>query len=404
MGGGAGQSCWLLITLWLKGVLAGDWSVHLPSGPICAVIGSSVALPCSYDYPQSSNETKLSAQGGEVLSEMWCRENSRCITPRYVFHSDGIFPDPSYQNRVEYLGRPGTRNCSLRISDLRQSDSGAYVFYVVTSHLTQKMPEQRGIQLLVADSSSAVAVSASPSSDITEGGAIRLVCCSPAVTSQTSFRWFKSSSSTPTHKGQVWDISDIASDHSGSYYCQIQTREGAKNSTMLHIDVKYPPRNTAVSVSPAEDVQGEFPMTLTCSSDANPPVHTYTWYTGAACFPTADKSFHQSRRTLATPTGRGLTLSSSNITTEEPGLHCCVARNRHGSQMYSVTVTRSRALTPSESSGGRWILIGVTIGVLLAILALVAFFMTRKRKTSRNQSYALTATGEQQYLKDSEKD
>lgn len=41
-----------------SGVLAGDWSVHLPSSPICAVIGSSVVLPCSYDYPQSSSETK----------------------------------------------------------------------------------------------------------------------------------------------------------------------------------------------------------------------------------------------------------------------------------------------------------------------------------------------------------
>lgn len=120
---------------------------------------------------------------------MWCLDDSRCITPRYclrhtethtkpdvwfifeltaqrldkggfwvcpsvrlryVFHSAGIFSDPAYQNRVEYLGQPGTRNCSLRISDLRQSDSGAYVFYLVTGHPTQKMPEQSGIQLLVA--------------------------------------------------------------------------------------------------------------------------------------------------------------------------------------------------------------------------------------------------------------
>lgn len=72
------------------------------------------------------------------------------VCVRYVFHSAGIFPDPSYQNRVQYLGRPGTKNCSLQISDLRPSDSGNYVFYLITSHPAQKMPEQRGMQLLVA--------------------------------------------------------------------------------------------------------------------------------------------------------------------------------------------------------------------------------------------------------------
>ncbi|XP_060907094.1 B-cell receptor CD22-like [Labrus mixtus] len=383
MVGGAAKIIWLLVAVCLKGVIAGDWSVRLPSSPICVVSGSSVVFPCSYDYPQSSNETTSAQAGGEVLSEMWCLEDSRCITPSYVFHSDGIFPDPSYQSRVEYLGRPGTKNCSLRISDLRQSDSGAYVFYIITSHPTQKMPEQRGVHLLVADSFSAVSVSASPSSDITEGRTLRLACSSPAATPQTRFRWYKSTSSSLKHTDQVWSVSDITSEASGSYFCQIQTGDKVQNSTMLHIDVQYSPRNTTVSGSPSFDLKDDLPVTLTCSSDANPPVHTYTWYTGAACLPTSDKSFYQ-----AIQTGRAPTLSS----TKEPGLHCCVAHNKHGSQTFSVTLMSSRALTPSESSGGRWVMIGVTIGVLLVVIATVAFLLSRRRKSSRNQSYVLTAT------------
>ncbi|XP_035527873.1 protein amalgam-like [Morone saxatilis] len=400
MGGGAAQSCWLLLTLSLKGILAGDWSVHLPSSPICAVIGSSVVLPCSYDYPQSPNETReegqLSAQGGgqqyKVLSEMWCLEDSRCITQRYVFHSDGIFPDPSYQNRVEYLGQPGTKNCSLRISDVKQSDSGAYVFYLITSHPTQKMPEQRGIQLLVAEASSAVSVSASRSSDITKGEALHLVCCSPAAGPQARFRWYKSTGTSPRHTGQVWDISEVTSDDSGSYYCQIQTGDKVQNSTMLPIDVEYSPQNTLISISPAGELQDSLPVTLTCSSDANPPVLTYTWYQGEACFSTSDKTFHPGRQALATPTGRGPTFSSANITAEEYGLHCCVACNRHGSQTNIVTLISSKAMTPSDSSGSRLVFIGVTIGILLAIVALVACLVTRRRKTSRHRSYVLTET------------
>ncbi|KAM8869741.1 igLON family member 5 [Spinachia spinachia] len=392
--------CWLLFTLSLKGILAGDWSVRVPDSPICAVIGSSVVLPCSYDYPQCSNETeegRLATQGGggeegqkyNILSEMWCLENSRCITPRYVFHSAGISPDPSYHNRVEYLGHPGTKNCSLRIFDLRASDSGAYVFYLITSHPRQKMPEQSGVQLLVAENSSATTVSASPSSDITEGGALRLACCSPAAGPQAIFRWRTSTSSRPQHSGQVWSISGVTSDDSGSYYCQIHTGDTVKNSTKLHIEVEYSPRNTNVSVS---RTQAGLPLTLTCSSDANPPVQTYTWYQGPACLPTADKSFHRARQSRAQSTGPGLTLSSANISLQHHAQHCCVARNRHGWQSSSITLPGSTVTTPSDSSVGRRVLIGVTVAVLLAIIAIVAFVLTRRKKSSRHQSYVLTET------------
>ncbi|XP_039974208.1 B-cell receptor CD22-like isoform X2 [Xiphias gladius] len=319
---------------------------------------------------------------------MWCLKDSRCITPRYVFHSAGIFPDPSYQNRVQYLGRPGTKNCSLQISDLRPSDSGNYVFYLITSHPAQKMPEQRGMQLLVADSSSAVTLSGSPSSRIAEGLALRLACCSPSASSQAHFTWFKSTSATPRYKGQVWNVSEVTSDDSGSYYCQIQTGDQVQNSTVLVIDVEYSPRNTAVSVSPAGELQKGLPVTLTCNSDANPPVHTYTWYQGAACLPTADKSFHQARQSLATPTGRGSTLSSASISTEEYGQHCCVARNRHGSQTYSVTLSEAT----SDSTGSRVMIFGVTFSVLGVLVVIIVFLMMRGRKSSQQQSYVLTAT------------
>uniref|UniRef100_A0A3Q3IQN4 Ig-like domain-containing protein n=1 Tax=Monopterus albus TaxID=43700 RepID=A0A3Q3IQN4_MONAL len=381
-----------------SGILGGDWSVHSPDSPVCAVVGSSVVLPCSYDYPQSSNETRgegqLSTQdgGGEqykVLSEIWCLTESRCITPRYVFHTAGIFPDPSYQNRVQYLGQPGTKNCSLRISNLRQSDSGTYVFYLITSHPTEKMPAQRGTQLLVADSPSAVTVSAGPSSDITEATALRLACCSPAASPAAVFKWFKGTSTTTRHTGPVWNISEVTSNDAGSYYCQIQTGDTVRKSPMLAINVQYSPRNTTVSVSPAGELRDGLTVILTCSSDANPPVHSYAWYRGAACLPTADRSFHQVRQSLATPTGRGLTLSSTNITVKEQGQHCCVARNRHGSQTYSVTLT---AMTPSDSAGSRVVLIVVTIGVLLAVIAVAAFLIIRKCKLSPHQSYVLTET------------
>lgn len=308
---------------------------------------------------------------------MWCLENSRCITPRYVFHSAGILLDPLYQGRVEFQGEPGTQNCSLRISDLRPSDSGTYVFYAITDHSTQKMPEQRGVQLLVADSSSAVAV-LGPSSDVTVGRDIHLSCCSLPVNPKAQVTWYKTTEAEPVHHGKAWSISRVTWDNSGSYYCQIQSGGRVQNSTSIRVDVQYTPRHTAVSVSPPE----ELPVSLTCSSDANPPVVVFTWYRDAACDPTADLSFYRGRRTAATPTGH--TLSSVNITVDVDGLHCCVARNKHGWQKYTVEVKRS--------SGGKLIGIVVAVAAMLVIIAIAAFFMLRKKKSSRHHSYSLTET------------
>lgn len=148
--------------------------------------------------------------------------------------------------------------------------------------------------------------------------------------------------------------------------CQIQSADKAQNSTVLNIDVECKslissenrgnvwdgfteslvlsrchldsPQNTAVSVSPAGD---GLPVALTCSSDANPPVHTYAWYRGEACLPSADKSSHPVRRSKAVPAGRGRTLST--VTAEDFGKHCCVARNRHGSQTDVVTIQSPRS-------------------------------------------------------------
>lgn len=394
------QSYSFLIILCMKGILAGDWSVLLPSSPICALVGSSVVLLCSYDYPNSSDESstdgRLSAQAGgnekgqeyKVLSEMWCLGDSRCITEKYVFHSASIFLDPSYQKRVQYLGQPGTKNCSLRISDLKESDSGTYVFYLITNHTTKKMPPQAGIQLLVAGSSTALAVSAGPSHVVREGAPLSLACCSPAATLQSQYRWYSGTDTSVVHFGQVWNTKEVSSGKSGSYYCQMQTGYNIQNSTVLAIDVQYPPRNTIISTWAAP--KGH-PVTLTCSSEANPPVYTYIWYQGEACLPTTDKSFHQGRHTGAA-LGKTSKLTSANITTEENGQYCCVARNKYGSQSYTTTLTGSRATSPSDSSGSKLVLIVLTVGILLVIVATVAFLLTRRKKTARHQSYVLAGT------------
>lgn len=118
--------------------------------------------------------------------------------------------------------------------------------------------------------------------------------------------------------------------------CEMVFHRTSQVLSRCHLDS---PRNTAISVSPAGD---GLPVTLTCSSDANPPVHTYAWYRGEACLPSADKSSHPARRSKAVGAGRGRTLS--RVTAEGYGEHCCVARNTHGSQTDAVTLQSPRSM------------------------------------------------------------
>lgn len=83
-----------------------------------------------------------------------------------------------------------------------------------------------------------------------------------------------------------------------------------------------------------------------------------------------------------------ITWSRLHCLTERQILTCYIL----GTRMYtksnqntssgSLTISERSSLslteiTPSESSGGRLVFIGVTIGVLLAIIAIVAFVMSR---------------------------
>ncbi|XP_072515405.1 myelin-associated glycoprotein [Salminus brasiliensis] len=135
----------LWTSLIISGVLAGDWVVQVPKSPIHAPPGSSVTVQCTYDFPEDSSQGTLH----KVLSEMWCRNQSFCITPTYIYHSRGIFTDPAYQGRVQYLGTTGSKNCSFRITDLRTTDSGVYVFRFITDHPVEKLPGQKGLILQV---------------------------------------------------------------------------------------------------------------------------------------------------------------------------------------------------------------------------------------------------------------
>ena len=84
------------------------------------------------------------------------------------------------------------------------------------------------------------------------------------------------------------------------------------------------PRNTrAVIIASGETVEGDL-VTLSCSSDANPPVLTYTWYkhvAGADTLLTTDQNY-----------------TITNISSQHSGLYYCSAQSGLG--QHNSTPTR----------------------------------------------------------------
>uniref|UniRef100_A0A674EYL0 Ig-like domain-containing protein n=1 Tax=Salmo trutta TaxID=8032 RepID=A0A674EYL0_SALTR len=82
-------------------------------------------------------------------------------------------------------------------------------------------------------------------------------------------------SATATGKSKTMILDAVSSQDAGSYFCVVRGFEDFP-SLAATLVVRYGPKNTSVSVS-SEIEEGSL-VTLTCSSDAIPPVKSYTWY------------------------------------------------------------------------------------------------------------------------------
>src|SRR4029434_1865535 len=83
--------------------------------------------------------------------------------------------------------------------------------------------------------------------------------------------------------------------------------------TFSHLDT---PKNTTVFTIPSGVITNGSSVTLTCNSDANPPVEIYTW------FKVGESS----------PVGSGQQYSITNIRSVDGGQYYCEARNKHGAE------------------------------------------------------------------------
>ncbi|KAK6300875.1 hypothetical protein J4Q44_G00289730 [Coregonus suidteri] len=296
--------------------------------------------------------------------------------------------DPDYKGRVTY--HRDTNGNTLTITDLRESDSATYKFRFITDQNRGKYSGYPGVTLSVTDlqvkvtpysqtttwktltcsttscpltgnptytwykngqkveqdssvlyvnfntadsysctvkyheglSSPAVykpkntSVSVSPSGEIVEGSSVTLTCSSDANPPVQSYTWWykKNGGGYQSMTGPQHVFNQIQSSDTGEYYCETQNEMGTDRSRTINMDVKYVPKSTSMSVSHSGEIVEGSSVTLTCSSDANPPVDKYTWY----------------KKNGTSLTGSEKTYNFTTISSEDSGEYYCEADNKYG--------------------------------------------------------------------------
>ncbi|XP_042169121.1 uncharacterized protein LOC121843549 [Oncorhynchus tshawytscha] len=120
----------LMVFLWSVAVVLGQrgWSVTYTTQSICTLKGSTVDLTCSFRYPR----------GHKVTSTFWFTK----------IETEDLGQNPEYAGRLVYNGDK-KKDCTLRITDLRERDSATYKFRLLTDQEGGTFTGKLGVTLSV---------------------------------------------------------------------------------------------------------------------------------------------------------------------------------------------------------------------------------------------------------------
>ncbi|KAL7852239.1 hypothetical protein SRHO_G00180240 [Serrasalmus rhombeus] len=281
----------LLVLLFISGVVAQyGWGVDYKDKSICALKGSTVTMRCTYTYPR----------GCVVLRAFWTKQWGQASEP------PDLTDDPEFRGRLQYLGDK-QHDCTLRLRDVRETDQSKYYFRFTTDQPGGKYQGASGVDLSVTD------LQVEVPERVIEGDDVTLTCkTSFSLSDRPTFTWYRngiylSSSTDPLH------LQPVSREDAGRYHCAVLDQN--LRSPEVTLNVRYPPKSVSVSISPSGEILEGRSVTLTCSSDANPPVQNYTWFKGTSSV------------------GKGKTYIMKKISSVDSGEYKCRSSNEHGEKL-----------------------------------------------------------------------
>uniref|UniRef100_A0A8P4G8S9 B-cell receptor CD22 n=1 Tax=Dicentrarchus labrax TaxID=13489 RepID=A0A8P4G8S9_DICLA len=225
------------------------WGVTYTSTEICALKGSTVDISCTYIYPSRINDHDT-----EVEESFW-------FTKMNGNEFVDLRTDSEYSGRVQYIC--GNNDCTLRITDLRESDSAEYKFRFITNQHNGKYTGSPGVTLSVTD----LQVQVSRSQVYESYDWAELKCHSSCRRpDHLHYVWYKNGQKT-WRGTSSYSVSVYPAD---SYSCAVEGYEKSPSPPV------YASRVATVSLSPSGEIVEGSSVTLSCTRYV--PATTYTWY------------------------------------------------------------------------------------------------------------------------------
>ncbi|XP_056312111.1 B-cell receptor CD22-like [Danio aesculapii] len=326
----------IISLLMIPGICSQKWDVQYSKMAICALKGSTIQLTGRYKHPEGLTVTEIfwivNPKRGEVIN---------------------LLNHPDYTGRVEYFHKDNI--FFLKLSNVRHEDEGQYCIRIETNDEKQQYLGYPGTELTVTD------LRVETPEEVVEGDSPVLTCKSSCNLGSTNFSWYRNGESFPESERQNQLIlKSVSRGDAGSYSCAVRDPKHLP-SPALTLNIRYPPKSVSVSVSGSAVIVSGDSVTLSCSSDSNPPAVDFRWF----------------KDNQSSAVGSGQSFSISSFNSSHSGRYYCEAENKYGSQR-----SESVSVIVKESSSS-WI--SITAGIAASAFVFVFIVIIRKRVTQSDE-------------------
>ncbi|XP_073762871.1 B-cell receptor CD22 isoform X3 [Danio rerio] len=318
---------------WVDGLL--DWRVKYSPSSVCALKGSTVKISCTSTY---------SVYGYQLIQSVSTKPAVTGEEP------PDLCTDPDKRGGIQCV-REDKDTFSITLTAVTEADK--HIYYCRITDTRFRWTGIPGAHLDVTG------LQVETKQCVKEGDSVTLSCKSScSLPEETTFIWYRNTErlTGETLNNQL-HLQSVSRSDAGEYRCAARGKAGERlNSPSVYLSVEYPPRNVSVFINGSAVIVSGDSVTLSCSSDSNPPAVNFTWF----------------KENQSSAVGSGQSFSAL-----DSGRYYCEAENKYGSQRSeSVSVTegvqRSALLTLTGVVAG--------CGGLIFIIIFIIVFIWKKKK------------------------